>query len=173
MQIPLPPVIDTLIKIARSELGPDALPASIPWLRVTIATYVLGLTIDGLLDYTPLKAIAVAVLAAIILVALATGSLYLVGLSKRLIQTLMALTGTGTIIALVTFVVHFIIILGLPPEIPVSDFAGYLMFPLYFWNAVVFTAIFNAALSSGKIVGIAMSVTYIVAALFWLPSLFK
>jgi hypothetical protein len=173
MKIQLPPVIDTLIKISRSELGPDALPASMSWLRLTIATYILGLTIDGLLDYAPLKAIALAVIAAIILVALAAGSLYLVGLGKRLTQTLLALTGTGTIIALVTFVVHFIIILGLPPEIPVGDFAGYLMFPLYFWNAVVFTGIFNAALSSGKIVGVAISVTYIVAALFWLPSFFK
>jgi hypothetical protein len=173
MKIQLPPVIDTLIKISRSEAGPDALPASMPWLRLTIGTYVLGLAIDGLLDYSPLKAVAIAVLAPIILGAFTAGSLYLVGLGKRLTQTLLALTGTGTIIALVTFAVHFVIILGLPSEIPVGDFAGYLMFPLYFWNAVVFTAIFNAALSSGKIVGLAISVTYLVAVVFWLPTFFK
>jgi hypothetical protein len=173
MQIKLPPVIDTLIKIVRSELGPDALPASTLWLRISIVAYALSLFINGLLDYAPLKATGVALVGTAILIGFAAGSLYLVGLGKRLTQALIGLAGAGTIINLALFVFHLILIIGLPAEMPVEDIAGYLAFPIYFWNAVVFMAIFNTALSSGKIVGVAMSVSYLVVLLFWVPSLFK
>lgn len=173
MKLKLPPVIDTLIKISRSESGPDSLPASMPWLAGSLLAYVVGLVINGILDYSLGKSVAVALTGTAILVLLATGSLLMVGLGKRLPQTLIALGGTGAIVLVVMFAVHLVLIVGLPPEVQVGQMAGYLMFPLYFWNAVVFTAIFNTALSSGRLVGVAFSVSYLLTLAFWVPSFFK
>lgn len=170
--VKLPPDLDKIVRILRGELGPDSLPVSYPLLGAWLAGFAIGQALNLFLYKTAFQAIGIAATGAVLLVAIAAGSLSLLGYRKRLAQTLTALAGTGTLIALVSFFVRFIIMNGLPPEAPTVDLTRFLMFPLFLWNVVVFMGILRIAFSGRLIPGLAVAIAYMVMLEFLVPRYF-
>jgi len=170
--VKLPTDLDKIIRILRSELGPDALPVSWPLLGVCLAGFTLGQLINLALYKTMPQAFGIAFTGAVLLVALTAGSLYLLGYGKRLPQTLTALAGTGALIAVASFGVRLVLLLGLPEEAPVVDLSRFLMFPLFLWNVVVFMGILRIAFSGRLIPGLAVAIAYMIMLEFLVPRFF-
>ncbi len=170
--VKLPPDLEKLIGILRSEMGPDALPVSGPLLAACLGGFALGHFLDLIIYKTPLQAVGIAVVGTVLLAAMAGGSLYLLGYGKRLQQTLTALAGTGAIIAVASVGVRMVLKLGLPEEAPVVDLMRFLMFPLFLWNVVVFMGIFRVAFSGRMIPALAVAVAFMILFEFLVPRYF-
>lgn len=170
--VKLPPDIEKLVKILRSELGPDALPVSGPLLGACLAGFALGQFINLVLYRTLPQALGITLTGTILLVAITVGSLYLLGYGKRSMQTLTALAGTGAMIAAVTFGVRLVLLIGLPEEAPTIDLMRFLMFPLFLWNVLVFMGILRIAFSGRLIPGLAVAVAYMILLEFLIPRYF-
>lgn len=170
--VKLPPDLDKMIRILRTEMGPDALPVSWPLLGVCLAGFAFGQAINLFVYKSLPQALGIATIGTVLLVAMAAGSLYLLGYGKRLPQTLTALAGTGALIALVTFGVRLVLWIGLPEEAPTVDLMRFLMFPLFLWNVVVFMGILRIAFSGRLVPGLAVAVAYMIMLEFLVPRYF-
>jgi hypothetical protein len=171
-EVKLPSDLEKLIRILRTEMGPDALPVSWPLLGICLAGFAFGQLINLAVIKTFPQALGIALTGTVLLVAITAGSLYLLGYGKRLPQTLTALAGTGALIALVSFGVRIVLWLGLPEEAPTADLMRFLMFPLFLWNVIVFMGIFRIAFSGRLVPGLAVAVAYMVMLEFLLPRYF-
>lgn len=171
--IKLPPDLDKIIRILRSEMGPDALPVSWPLLGACLVGFTFGQLINLALYKTWTQAFGISLTGAVLLAALTAGSLYLLGYGKRLPQTLTALAGTGALIAAVSFGVRLVLVVGLPEEAPTVDLMRFLMFPLFLWNVLVFMAILRVAFSGRLIPGLAVAVAYMIMLEFLIPRFFR
>ncbi len=170
--IKLPPDLEKIIRILRTELGPDALPVSWPLLGACLAGFAFGQFINLALSKTLLPAAGIALTGTLLLAAITAGSLYLLGYGKRLPQTLTALAGTGALIGVVSFGVRLVLTIGLPEEVPTVDLTRFLMFPLLLWNVVVFMGILRIAFSGRLIPALAVAVAYLVMLEFLVPRYF-
>jgi hypothetical protein len=170
--VKLPPDLEKMIRILRTEMGPDALPVSWPLLGVCLAGFAFGQVINLAVYKTLPQALGIATTGTVLLVAMAAGSLYLLGYGKRLPQTLTALAGTGALIALASFGVRLVLWIGLPEEAPTVDLMRFLMFPLFLWNVVVFMGILRIAFSGRLVPGLAVAVAYMIMLEFLVPRYF-
>jgi hypothetical protein len=168
----LPTDLEKIIRILRAELGPDALPPSLPLLGICLGGFALGQFINLAVYKTIGQSVGIAVAGAVLLVAVTAGSLYLLGYGKRLPQTLIALAGTGALIAAVSFGVRVVLKIGLPEEAPTVELMRFLMFPLLLWNVVVFMRILRIAFSGRLVPSLAVAVAYVIMLEFLVPRYF-
>jgi hypothetical protein len=77
----------------------------------------------------------------------------------RLLQTLTAVLGTGTLLALPTIAI-FLLAGALRPEGPAASAVKLLLLPLLFWGIAVLAYIVRQALDASLVTGVAVSTTY-------------
>jgi hypothetical protein len=136
--------------------APQDMPASGLLLTIAIICYTATSALANLLGWGRIQAIPVALLDVSLLLAFVFVLLYLQGKLARVMQTLSALYGAGTLVGLAT------IPLLLPGwqsgEVPVV--AQFFMVALFGWNLVIVAHIMRHAMSSSFATGIAVSVLY-------------
>jgi hypothetical protein len=88
--------------ICRFKLGPQDLPASSLLLKITLLFYMMVGGILSLLQSSVKEALLSTLLEATMMVLLVSSLLYFTHLSTRIVQTLTALAGTGTIITILS-----------------------------------------------------------------------
>jgi hypothetical protein len=145
--------------IALWRRGPRDLPPSTGLLLVAACGYALTSTVVSLLVDGPVLAIARGLADLVFTVAAFWLCLVAGRRIHRLPQTLTAVLGTGTLVALPMMAV---LLLGnaLGPEGPVAGAVKLLLLPLQIWGLCVLAHIVRVALEAPLVVGIAVSTTY-------------
>ena len=144
--------------------GPQDLPASRELLVLAMAGYTLVSFLLSVPGYSLVVAGQLALLDACLLIVFAATALYLMGEMARLIQTLTALSGTGTLLGLFALPMIQFLTPGQDSGQP-SFVAGMLWLLLFGWNLIVVAHIMRHALSVNLPVAIGIAMLYILMAL--------
>ena len=135
---------------------PGQLPAS-PWLLgLSILCYLAGSLLVTALAYGLASGGQMVLLELLLLVGFVAGLLYLTGKPARIIQTLSALTGAGTVLNIPALLLA-VIETGADVQM-----LSPLWLALLVWNLLVTAHIMRHALSGSMLVGIAVAMLYIV-----------
>ncbi len=145
-------IIRAFIDICLFRRGPQDLPASSFLLYLTLGTYAASNFLLALGRYTPISAAMVSLTDTVMLAVLTLSLLYMQGRAVRVPQTLAALAGTGTVVA----------VLALPPVywLPAQpgqahlSIAELLVLGLVVWSLVIMGHIIRHALSTRMFVGL-------------------
>ncbi len=176
MTIKLPPLIHSFVGILRSEVGPEVLPSSSLFLKVSLGLFVFIEFAIKLSTHSWLGAVGIGLSAAALLILVAALAARLLGRDERLTQTLTALALAGAVVGLVNFLFRFVLVQGfnfVADGLPAQDLASFLLFPIFLWNVVVYASIYRRAFSLGLILPFALSLGYLLVLFFWIPHFFK
>ncbi len=151
-------IIRAFVDICLFRRGPQDLPASSFLLYLTLGAYAGSNFLLALGTYTPVTAVMASLTDAALLAALTLSLLYLHGRGARVLQTLAALAGTGTVLA----------VLALPPIywLPVHTAPGELSLPslavlvLVVWSLAIIGHIIRHALGTRLIVGLMVAMMF-------------
>ncbi|OAI29746.1 hypothetical protein A1351_01425 [Methylosinus sp. R-45379] len=143
--ISLPPTPKALLDLIKLEAGPAPLPDSRQALWISIAAYFLTEVGGQLVSAEIPPSVAYGLVSAALLAALTFGALLLTGTRERFQQTLIALTSTGAVIGLVSFVLTLAVAQIFPPPMPALKLVGFVLFPLVLWKFTVFLWIYRHA----------------------------
>ncbi len=151
-------IIRAFVDICLFRRGPQDLPASGFLLYLTLGAYAGSNFLLALGTYTPAAAAMASLADTALLAALTLSLLYLHGRAARVRQTLAALAGTGTVLA----------VLALPPIywFTVQAAQGELSFPslvvlaLVVWSLAVIAHIIRHALGTRLIVGLVVAMMF-------------
>ena len=151
-------IIRAFVDICLFRRGPQDLPASSFLLYLTLGTYAGSNFLLALGLQAPITAAMASITGTALLAVLTLSLLYLHGRAARLRQTLAALAGTGSVIA----------VLSLPPIYWLSAPAGeggrsvpnLLVFALFVWSVVVIAHIIRHALATRLIVGLVVAMMF-------------
>jgi hypothetical protein len=156
--------------IALWRRGPRDLPPSRGLLAVAALLYGATSAIQSALTDGPTLALARGVAdlgftGAAFWLCLAIG-----GRGHRLLQTLTAVFGTGTLLALPMIAV-LLLVAALGPGGPVADAVKLLVLPLLVWGLAVLAHIVREALEAPLVTGVAVATTYLLAGYFFIERL--
>lgn len=151
-------IIKAFVDICLFRRGPQDLPASSFLLYLTLGAYAGSNFLLALGTYTPVTAAMASLADTALLAVLTLSLLYLHGRAARVRQTLAALAGTGTVLA----------VLALPPIywLTVQTAQGELSFPslvvlaLVVWSLAVIGHIIRHALATRLIVGLVVAMIF-------------
>ncbi|WP_156967746.1 MULTISPECIES: hypothetical protein [Methylosinus] len=143
--ISLPPTPKALLDLIKLEAGPASMPDSRPALWISLAAYILTETGGQLVSADIPPSIAYGLVSAALLAALTFGALLLTGTRERFQHTLIALTATGAVIGLVSFLLTLAVAQIFPPPMPALKLVGFVLFPLVLWKFTVFLWIYRHA----------------------------
>jgi hypothetical protein len=154
--------------------APQDLPASRVLLGYALGFYLLFAWLLAIPAYGQVRALLVALLDTAVLIAFLQALLYLLGRSARILQTLIAMAGAGSLLGLLALP---LVLWGQPSqaEEPVGGLLLYAWLLLLVWNLVVAGHILRHALSTSLGIGIGVALLYalfsmqLVAALFPYP----
>ena len=167
-------IIRAFIDICLFRRGPQDLPASSFLLYLTLGTYAASNFLLALGRYTPVSAAMVSLTYTALLAVLTLSLLYMQGRAARVPQTLAALAGTGTVMALIALPVVY----WVPEQTGQAErlsFANLLWLALFAWNLAILGHIIRHALSTRLFVGLLAAVMFLLVtysvqdALFPLP----
>jgi hypothetical protein len=157
-------------EIALWRRGPRDLPPSQGLLAVAALAYTATSTIQSLLIDGP----GMALVNGLADLGFTVGAFWLclaIGRrGHRLLQTLTAVLGTGTLLALPNIAV-FVLAGALGPEGPLTGAVKLLLLPLLVWSVAVLAHIVRQALDAPLVTGVAVSTTYHVAGYFFIERL--
>ena len=148
---------------------PQALPASRWLLGFSLAVYLLLSLMTTALSGGFVTGLQVAVLDLVLLCAFTMALLYLVNKPRRILQTLSALAGAGSILAIPAILLTLVTQSGIGPD---TQNLSVLWLLLLFWNLLVTAHIIRHALSSSLALGIGMSLVYILVSTQVMVSVF-
>jgi hypothetical protein len=151
--------------------GPQDLPASRELLGLSIASYALASFLLSLPGYPLVTAGQLALMDASLVVVFAATALYVTGKMARLMQTLTALSGTGTLLGLMALPVIQLLASGQEAGQP-AVLAGLLWLVLFGWNLLVVAHIMRHALSVNFPVATGIAILYTLVALQIINALF-
>jgi hypothetical protein len=145
--------------IALWRRGPRDLPASRALLAAAALSYLATSAVQSLLVDGPTLAVARGVAdlcftAAVFWLCLAVGRR-----GHRLLQTLTAVLGTGTLLAL-PMIALFLLAAALGQQGPVAGALKLLLLPLLIWDLCVLAHIVRLALEAPLVTGVAIATTY-------------
>ena len=152
-------LVKAIWDIALWRRGPRDLPPSRGLLAVTALLYTASSAVQSLLIDGPALALArgladLGFTAAAFWLCLAIGRR-----GHRLPQTLIAVFGTGTLLAL-PMIAIFLLAEALGPDGPVAGAVKLLLLPLLVWGIAVLAHIVRQALEAPLVTGVAVSTTY-------------
>ncbi len=151
-------LVRAFVDICLFRRGPQDLPASRFLLYSTLGTYVASGFVLHVGRYPATTAALVSLTDAALLVVLTVSLLYLTGLASRVQQTLAALAGAGTVLAILTLVPNYwFSAQGKPTTLTL---ASLLVLVLVVWNLVVMGHIIRHALSTRWFVGLIVAVMF-------------
>lgn len=153
-------LLDAFFQIATRRLGPEDLPDSHFLLQVALAAYLLTqVPVAAVLYGWTGTALLAIVLDALLLAACFWLLLRVTGHASRYQRTLIALLGTGALLALPQApLVYFARLATLMDEAPIGPSLGLLA--LLCWSIIVQAHIASRALSSGFSTGLAVALSY-------------
>jgi hypothetical protein len=153
--------VQALINIALRRLGPEDLPDSGFLLGLTVVAYVLLQLPVGMIADATMPAIVTQIPVSVALAfAFVWVLLRLAGFPRRYRQTLTALLGTGTLLTVVAmpFMIWRLSVLQLQPAAP---FPELILFIIMLWSLAVDGHIIARALSRPFVVGLLVSIAYL------------
>jgi len=158
--------------ICRMEMAPQLLPYSTIALLFSLLLFGAGRYQVHSLDHSQFASIQVGLWASVVLMAV---TVLVLALGKRLeavARTLTALAATGAVVALTNAAFRIIIFAVTPEDAGLSKMTGFLTFPLFIWNVMVFAYIFRHAFSGRPVLALALSGFCILPISFVLPAIF-
>jgi hypothetical protein len=159
------------LDICLLRAGPQDLPASRVLLGLTLSSYLLVSTLLSLPGYPAFTSLQIAAADLVLLVLFAASVLYLTGRAARLIQTLSALAGTGTLLGLLGLpLVHSLYRAQDAEQVSLPVLLFWLL--LMVWNLVVVAHIIRHALSIILPIAVAIAVLYTLVAMQLITALF-
>jgi hypothetical protein len=148
---------------------PQALPASRWLLGFSLVTYLLLSLATTALSAGFVVGLQVAMLDFVLLCGFVMALLYLVNKPRRILQTLSALAGAGSILAVPAILLTLVSGSGIGPD---TQSLSVLWLLLLFWNLLVTAHILRHALSSSLALGIGLSLAYILVSTQLMVSVF-
>ncbi len=149
----------TLVRICVLQADPQDLPVSTPWTLLTVVVYCFADVATALAVTLPLtQALQAAALDTLLLFALTQATLNVRQQGRRLRQTVMALMGSGAIMAAVTVMAGSLLPEGVTPE--------FLWALSVLWLFAVYGHILRHAFDVSYAAGIAMTGAYFFVSLF-------
>ena len=145
-------LIRPFVDICLLRTGPQDLPASSTLLGLTLAAYTLSNLVGGIVSFGVKDAVAASLLDTGLLVALTASVLCAHRLRARVVQTLTALAGCGTLLMLIAIPLSWVQ-LSTGPDNQLG-LASLMFLALWVWNLVVFGHILRHALSAPLFVGL-------------------
>jgi hypothetical protein len=151
--------------------APQDLPASRMLLGITLGMYLLFAWLLAIPAYGQTRAVPVALLDTALLIAFIQGLLYLLARGARILQTLTAMAGSGSLLGLLALP---LVLWGQPSqtEEQVSGLLLYAWLLLLVWNLLVAGHILRHALSSSIAVGVGVSLLYVLVSMQFMSWLF-
>jgi len=140
--------------------APQDLPASRVLLGLTLGLYLLFTWLLAIPAYGEARAIQVALLDTVLLIAFIQVLLYLLGRGARILQTLTAMAGSGSLLSLLALP---LVLWGQPSQADeqVSGLLLYAWLLLLVWNLLVAGHILRHALSTTFGIGIGVALLYV------------
>lgn len=163
-------ILNSFWKICLLRLAPQDLPTSSLLLALSLLMYVLSSIVVGLVNMSPLSALLSGVVDVLIVAGLTFLLLWVRDLGVRYMQTLTALAGSGTILAVFAAPVLWWQVQQ-PDVLPMVS--TMLMMALLTWNLVVVGHVLRHAISTKLYLGILIALVYLYVAISIISSLFK
>lgn len=156
-------LLDLFLDICLFRRGPQDVPPSEMLLRLCLAAYGLSYLLLLLIDVDPPTALLLVVVDLLLLIGLAQAALTLNGYRDRLLQTLTALAGTGTLLQMLSLPVTVWLQQEVARDgIPVLPLL--LWFALLIWSIAILTHILRQALSAALGLGLLYALGYVLIA---------
>jgi hypothetical protein len=159
--------------IFRMEPGGQLLPYSLPLLVVGLVVYASSEFELEYISHTPVAAAKFALIAPALLTILTAIGLFVAGRRERLKETLVALLLAGAVVTIVNVAMRVSMPLFFPPEIDLGKLIGFLLFPLFLWNLLVFAYIYQRAFAGRPRLSLGLSAGYLVPLTFVIASIWK
>jgi hypothetical protein len=163
-------ILNSFWKICLLRLAPQDLPTSSLLLALSLLMYVLSSIVVGLVNMSPLSALLSGVVDVLIVAGLTFLLLWVRDLGVRYMQTLTALAGSGTILAVFAAPVLWWQVQQ-PDVLPMVS--TMLMMALLTWNLVVVGHVLRHAITTKLYLGILIALVYLYVAISIISSLFK
>ncbi len=145
----------TLIEICRLEKGPQDVPRSFLLLGLMLIIYTLvKFALENYLQPTEVALLRGGIETAVLIV-IAGGMLAVRGLRHRIPQTLITLAAIGSVVTCAAIIGYAV--LWLEPALLHIGVGRAFTLPLFLWNIAVNAHVFREALSSGLVLGAAVS----------------
>ncbi len=167
-------LIRAFVDICLFRRGPQDLPASSFLLYLTLGAYAGSNFLLALGTYTPATAAMASLADTALLAVLTLSLLHLHGRTARVRQTLAALAGTGTVLAVLALPpIYWLTVQATQGEL--SSVPGYVILALIVWSLAVIGHIIRHALGTRLIVGMVVAMVFywvaisVQGALFPLP----
>jgi hypothetical protein len=157
-------LFDLFLAICLLRKGPQDIPASPVLLKLSLLSYGLSGLLVMLVSMTPAAAFFQTLLDITLLTGLTYGILELQGYGARFGQTLTALLGAGTLLALVTLPV-IVWIGGQAAQNDAAELPSLLFFLLLGWSIAVMAHILKHALSTTRWMGLLYALVYLIISL--------
>jgi hypothetical protein len=140
------------------RVPPQHLPAS-PWLLgFSLGCYLLLSVLASTISSGFVTGMQIALLDTVMLSVFAVALLYLLSKPQRILQTLSALAGAGTMLGIPAVALSLVVVSGIGPG---AESMSWLWLLLLFWNLLVTAHIIRHAMSSSLALGVAVSLLYI------------
>lgn len=147
----------TFFDICRLRLGPEQLPKSVTLLKVVLLIYIATSTVASLAQFSFQDALLIGIIETSLLVSIIASLLYFTHHLPRLVQTLTALAGTGSLLSILSLpVIFWLYQVELNHGNP--SFPLLLIIGLVFWNLLVYAHILSRAVSVPFWVGFMLTV---------------
>jgi hypothetical protein len=160
----MPRLLRILLDICVLRAGPQDLPYSRSLLGLTLVSYFFVSWLLSVPGYPIANAFLIALADLSLLLLFAVSLLFITGKTARMIQTLAALTGTGTLLGLVALpLVQILAREQLAEQLALP--AGMLWLALFGWSLLVVAHIMRHAMSVSLPVAIGVSVVYVLVAI--------
>lgn len=146
-----------LYGLLRFEVGPQALPASTPFLLGALLLY--GLSELGLasIGHAADVSLLAGLITVILLAGLTTIALSLAGYHSRIKQTLSALAAAGVVVDCSRFVLQLL----LRAALPVANLATFLLFPLLIWHFLICAHVYREAMTQRSFYPLGVALAYV------------
>ncbi len=163
-------IISVFVDICLFRRGPQDLPASNFLLYLTLGAYAVSNFLLALVQYDAVTAALVSLTVTLLLAVLTLSLLYLNGHSERVQQTLSALAGTGTVLAVLALPpIYWTHLQTRQPQLSLPDL---LALALVVWSLVIIGHIVRHALSTRLFVGLVVAIMFYWVAISIQGSLF-
>jgi hypothetical protein len=177
MKLALPIPVQKLVGILTFAVGADVLPKSRFLLAVCLAAFAAAVFLFQGTFFSPARAAASGVGAAVVLSAVAWGWALLSGYRDRLVQTLSALALGGAIVIFIRTALGFFIyispVFAELPEVNVRELEAFLLFPIYVWNIFVYAFLFRRSYRAEVVMAFAIAILVVIAVYFSVPAAFR
>lgn len=152
-------LVRLFVAICLLQAAPQDLPASRVLLGITLGLYLLFAWLLAIPAYAQARAVQVALIDTALLIVFIQTLLYLLSRSARILQTLTAMVGSGTLLGLIALP---LVLWGQPSqaEEQVSGLLLYVWLLLLVWNLLVAGHILRHALSTSLGIGISVALFY-------------